>query len=95
MIRLTAATLLTLSVLGAHADGTRVERWTIRRPGGLDGQRVTIEGSALGVTDVIARVVRLDGSTQVERLSVEEPWLTAERPARTGDVAWSHLVLGV
>lgn len=78
-----------------HADGAWIERWIVERRGGLTGQRVVIEGTAVGITDVIARVVRLDGSTQVERLPMGEPWFAITAPAGTGEVAWSYLVLGV
>lgn len=72
-----------------------VERTTIRFAGGLAGQAFTIEGKAVGVTDVIARVERLDGSSQVERLAMERPQLIVEAPQGTGAVAWSYFVLGV
>lgn len=78
-----------------QADGAWIERWTVERPGGLTGERVAIEGTAVGVTDVIARVIRLDGSAQVERLPMGEPWFTVTAPAGTGEVAWSYLLLGV
>lgn len=78
-----------------QADGARIERWTVERSGGLTGQQVAIEGSAVGITDVIVRVVRQDGSTQVERLPMGEPRFTITAPAGTGEVAWSYLVLGV
>ena len=78
-----------------HTDGARVERWTVHHPGGLAGLPVTIEGSAVGITDVIARIVRLDGSAQMERLSIEQPRLTVKPSAGAGEVAWSYLVLGV
>ena len=72
-----------------------VERTTIRFTGGLAGQAFIIEGNAVGVTDVIARVERLDGSSQVERLAMERPQLIVEAPRGTGAVAWSYFVLGV
>lgn len=84
-------------------DGPRVvaagnswtERTTIRVAGGLAGQTFAIEGSAVGVTEVIARVERLDGSSQVERLAMERPQFIVEPPQGTGAVAWSYFVLGV
>jgi len=76
-------------------DGAWHERWTVRVPGGLYGREVSIEGKAVGVTDVIARVVRADGSAQVERLPVDTPRFTVKPPAGSGEVAWSYTVLGV
>jgi len=75
--------------------GAWISRWRVHVPGGLVGHRIVIEGTALGVTDVIARVVRLDGSAQVERLPIERPAFTVEPPLRSFEVAWSYLVLGV
>ena len=76
-------------------DGAWVERYEVQRDGGLAGQTITIEGSAIGVTDVIARVERLDGSSQVERLPAERPVFTVREAETRGEVAWTYLVLGV
>jgi hydrogenase/urease accessory protein HupE len=76
-------------------NGNWVERLKVHYPGGLAGQTFAIEGSAVGVTEVIARVERLDGSSQVARLPMEEPVFVVEPPQGTGAVAWSYFVLGV
>lgn len=76
-------------------DNNWVERTRIHYPGTLAGQAFEIEGKAVGVTEVIARVERLDGSSQVERLAMERPQFIVEAPQGTGAVAWSYLVLGV
>ncbi|MEE4164019.1 MAG: HupE/UreJ family protein [Woeseiaceae bacterium] len=75
--------------------GAWVERYRIERPGGLVGETVSIAGNAVGVTDVIARVERLDGSSQVERLSLERPAFEVLPPAGKGEVAWTYFVMGV
>ena len=80
---------------GLFSDGAHVERWQIRREGGLAGQAVSIEGIAAGVTDVIARVERRDGTSQVERLLPQRPEFTVKASSGTGEIAWSYLVLGV
>ena len=49
------------------SDGAWIERWKISHPGGLVGKTIRIEGKATAVSDIIARVERLDGSSQVER----------------------------
>ena len=77
------------------SGGAWIERWRVRRDGGLVGQTITIEGNAVGVTDVIARVERLDGTSQVERLEPGRPQFTVLAPTGTAEVAWSYLVLGV
>jgi len=75
------------------------DAWTEQRdlafPGGIAGTTIRIEGSAVGVTDVVARVEWLDGSTQVERLPFERPLFTVAAPAGRGEIAWTYLVLGV
>lgn len=75
-------------------DGAWVERWQISFPGGLVGQSIRIEGKANGVTDVIARIERLDGSSQVERLANGAPEFVVRAPAGAGEIAWSYTVLG-
>ena len=77
------------------SGGAWIERWRVHYEGGLAGQTVAIEGNAVGVTDVIARVERLDGTSQVERLQPGQPQFTVLAPTGTGEVAWSYLVLGV
>lgn len=76
-------------------NGAWVERWNIRFPGGLVGQTIVIEGSATGVSDIIARVERLDGSSQVERLAIGAPEFTVKPPEGASEIAWTYLVLGV
>ncbi len=77
------------------SDGAFVERWRVQRHGGLAGQTLHIEGLSSGVTDVIVRVERADGTTQVERLLPASPGFTVKGPTGAGEVAWSYLVLGV
>jgi hydrogenase/urease accessory protein HupE len=79
----------------AFAGNAVVERWKIHRVGGLVGQTIRIEGKAVGVTDVIARVERADGTSQVERLPADRPVFTVEAPTGTGEIAWSYLRLGI
>jgi hydrogenase/urease accessory protein HupE len=78
-----------------RSAGSWVERWTVHRDGGLVGLPVVIEGKAVGVTDVIARVQRADGSSQVARLPMAEPRFVVEAPSGATEVAWSYLVLGI
>lgn len=72
-----------------------VERWQISRAGGLVGQTVNIDGIAGSVTDVIVRVERQDGTSQVEHLLPQQPQFTVEAATGAAEVAWSYLVLGV
>ena len=80
---------------GSFNSNAYVERWRISREGGLVGQTVRIDGIASGVTDVIARVERQDGTSQTERLLPQSPQFIVKGSTRTAEVAWSYLVLGV
>jgi hydrogenase/urease accessory protein HupE len=80
---------------GLFVSNAFVERWQVSRPGGLVGENIAIEGIAGGVTDVIVRLERRDGTIQMERLLPERPHFTVEPSRETADVAWSYLALGV
>ena len=75
--------------------GTWVERWNAVCPGGLAGHRVEISGLSSTVIDALARVERLDGTTQVQRLTPAEPGFTVTEAASRAQVARTYAVLGV
>lgn len=80
---------------GRVTDGAYTERWTIRRRGGLAGREIRIEGLPASVTDVLARVERADGGTQVARMVPTRPRFTVEGP-RDGTHVWrTYVALGV
>ena len=72
-----------------------VERWTIRRDGGLSGGTVRIDGLPGTITDVLARIEREDATSQIARLLPERPSFVVESPAHATGVAWAYLGLGV
>ena len=72
-----------------------VEHWQVIRPEGLAGQTLSIDGLAGGVTDVIVRVERADGTSQVEHLLPQRPQFTVKGTTGTAQIAWSYFVLGV
>ena len=72
-----------------------LERWTIERPGGLVGARIEIVGRAVGVTDVLARVERLDGTSQVESLAAGHAAFTVLPSPGLAETARTYLVLGI
>jgi hydrogenase/urease accessory protein HupE len=80
---------------GQIGDGAFVERWTIQRAGGLAGQTMSIDGIAGGVTDVIVRIERLDGTSQVEHLLPQRPEFVIQGTTGNWQVAGSYLVLGI
>ena len=80
---------------GVFTGNVYVERWQVTRPGGFAGQRLSIDGIASGVTDVIVRIERADGTSQVERLLPQRPEFTVQAASGALEVARSYLVLGI
>lgn len=80
---------------GTISDGAFIERWQITRPGGLAGQSLRLDGVSSAVTDVIVRIERLDGTSQMERLLPQRPEFTVKASSSTTEVAASYLILGI
>jgi hypothetical protein len=80
---------------GQFLADTHTERWRIERPGGLVGASVEIIGRAAGVTDVLARVERLDGTSQVESLPPGRAAFVVEPSLGLAQTALTYLALGV
>jgi hydrogenase/urease accessory protein HupE len=80
---------------GQYLDGAHVSRWRIERQEGLVGTTVEIVGRAAGVTDVLARLERLDGTSQVESFAPGRAAFTIEPPLGLTQTAVTYLVLGV
>jgi len=80
---------------GLFSGGAYVEHWQVSRPGGLVGQTLAIDGIAGGVTDVIVRVERSDGTSQVEHLLPQRPQFMVKGATGIAQIAWSYLVLGI
>ncbi len=77
------------------AGGAQVARWTVRCDGGLGGRRVEISGLDDTVTEVLARVVRLDGTTQTVRIRPGESTFTIQASPSMLAVSGAYLWLGV
>jgi hydrogenase/urease accessory protein HupE len=77
------------------SDGAYVERRTIRRNGGIAGQRVTIAGLSGTSTDVLVRVENLAGAVQTERLFPTRTAFVVQATPGAGEVAATYLRLGV
>ena len=84
------------------ADGAFVERWQVRRPGGLTGSTIRIDGLTATFTDVLVRASWLDGTSQTVLLKPDRPsfevtaapvgWTVARTYFRLGV---EHILLGV
>jgi hydrogenase/urease accessory protein HupE len=83
-------------------NGAFAQRWTVKRPGGMAGGTIHIAGLQSTATDVLVRIERLDGTSQVTRLMPSSPsfvvpavpdrWQVAATYLRLG---FDHILLGV
>jgi hydrogenase/urease accessory protein HupE len=81
--------------LAFQEGGTWVERWSAQCPGGLSGQRIEITGLSSTVIDALARYERLDGTTQVVRLTPADPGFEVTEAESWRQVAGTYTALGV
>jgi len=72
-----------------------IERRVIEVNDGLVGKRVELVGLQATITDVLVRLERLDGTTQVTRLTPSAPSFAVEATPRTTQVAAAYFGLGV
>jgi hypothetical protein len=72
-----------------------VQRWQVRRAGGLGGTVIRIEGLESTLTDVLVRLERLDGSTRTSSVGPSAPSFVVEPEPGSGQVARTYLSLGV
>lgn len=80
---------------GSMVNNAYSEHWTIKCVGGLSGGSVHIVGLRATMTDVLVRVERNDGTTQVARLLPSAPSFTVEDAPHPFEVARTYLVLGI
>jgi len=83
-------------------DGAYTERGLFRCDGGITGETVAIDGLSRTLTDVLVRVERTDGTTQVARLTPSAPsFLVVATPgvfALAGTylaIGFEHILLGI
>ncbi|HEY5603226.1 MAG TPA: HupE/UreJ family protein [Gammaproteobacteria bacterium] len=79
----------------AMVNNAFIERWTVRRAGGLSGGSIHIAGLRATNTDVLVRLERLDGATHVARLTPSAASFVVETAPGALHVARTYLVLGV
>jgi hydrogenase/urease accessory protein HupE len=71
------------------------ERWSVTCAGGLSGRVIRIAGLSATMTDVLVRVERLDGSTQVTRLTPSAPSFVVTAAVDALGVARTYTLLGI
>lgn len=94
-VRLPEGTTNLTEPRGTFVGGAYVERWSVRHPGGLTGQTIHIDGLSTTMTDVLVRLERLDGTTQVARLMPTHSSVVVEAAPDHWQVARTYLFLGV
>jgi hypothetical protein len=82
-------------VRSTFSRGITVQRWRIRIPQGLDGKAIFFSQLSETRIDVLVRLVRLDGTVQLERiLPVNPSFVGRESPGRL-DVVRAYTILGI
>ena len=75
--------------------GAFVERWVSACPGGIVGYEVAIDGLSATLTDVLARFERLNGTTQIVRLTPSDYTFTVSDSESWQQVASTYTSLGI
>ncbi|HTG90425.1 MAG TPA: HupE/UreJ family protein [Vicinamibacterales bacterium] len=82
-------------VRSTFSRGVMVLRWRIRVPEGLDGKAIFFSKLSETRIDVLARLVRLDGTVQLERiLPVHPSFVGRPSPGRL-EVVRTYTILGI
>lgn len=82
-------------VVTRQAGGAFMDQWSVACPGGLTGETIRIDGLSTVLTDVLVRLERLDGTSQVVRLSPDAPSFVVEAAPTWLQIAGTYLRLGV
>ncbi len=72
-----------------------IETFSIERRGGLAGSRISVDGLARISTEVLVRIERLDGSTEVARMTPASPSFIVTKSPQFWEVAQTYLVFGM
>jgi hydrogenase/urease accessory protein HupE len=75
--------------------GVTVQRWRIRVPDGLDGKPIAFSQLSETRIDVLARLVRLDGTVQLERILPVNPSFVGRPSPGPLEVVTTYTVLGI
>ena len=80
---------------GMFVGGAYVERWRFREPNALVGSTIQIDGLRHTLTDVLVRIERLDGTSQVARLAPESPSFKVTAAPSGWEVISTYFWIGV
>ena len=90
-----AGTEVLTSVRSTFSRGVTVQRWRVRVPEGLDGKAVFFSQLSETRIDVLARLVRLDGTVQLERILPVSPSFVARPSPGRLEVVTTYTILGI
>jgi len=82
-------------IRSTFSRGVTVQRWRIRVPQGLDGKALSFSQLSETRIDVLARLVRLDGTVQLERILPVHPSFVARPSPGRLEVVRTYTVLGI
>ena len=80
---------------GAFAANAYTERWSVQCAGGLSGGTIRIAGLSATMTDVLVRIERVEGSTQITRLTPATSSFVVEAAPSRMEIVRTYLVLGI
>ena len=80
---------------GMSDGAVHVERWSVSRSGGFEGETLSIQGLRRTQTEALVRFQRLDGSTQVDRLLPTSPTMTVTATPTWWQSAGTYIGVGV
>jgi hydrogenase/urease accessory protein HupE len=80
---------------GAFVANAYTERWSINCTMGLSGGTIRIAGLSATLTDVLVRLERLEGTTQVTRLTPAMPSFDVEAAPSRMEIVRTYLILGI
>jgi hydrogenase/urease accessory protein HupE len=90
-----ATTVMVLPQRSTYASGAVVQRWSVRVPGGLEGRAIQFSGLGETRIDILVRLVRSDGTVQLERILPSRPSFVVTASARAFEVMRTYTLLGI
>ena len=94
-LRFAADLEIATPVRGFMVGGAFIERFNIRRDGGLAGTEIVVQGLTGLSTDVLVRIERLDGSTEIARLTAAKPTFVVQGSLTRIEVASTYTLFGI
>ena len=80
---------------GMMVNNSYTERWQIKCSGGLNGDTIRFDGLSGTATDVLVRLVRLNGSVQIARITPSSPYFLASATVQPMEVVRTYSLLGI